>query len=123
MELPWPPSVNGYWHMFPGQSPSLAPAGKKFRRHVAALALASGIVRKQGMLAGNVAVDVIAFPPDRKVRDIDNLLKALLDALTHARIWNDDRQVADLRIRRGCLAPRGKLTVTISTLNPEGKPL
>ena len=33
-------------------------------------------------------------------RDLDNLLKGLLDALTHAGLWLDDSQVADLRIRR-----------------------
>lgn len=40
--------------------------------------------------------------------DIDNLAKAVLDALTTLRLWGDDTQVADLRItkaygtRAGC---------------------
>jgi len=40
------------------------------------------------------------FMPDRRKRDIDNTLKALLDALTHAGVWLDDSQVVDLRIRK-----------------------
>ena len=47
-------------------------------------------------LAGAVAVDIEAHMPDRRRRDLDNLLKGLLDALTHAGLWLDDSQVADL---------------------------
>lgn len=32
--------------------------------------------------------------------DADNLVKALLDALTRARVWEDDAQVWDLRVRK-----------------------
>jgi crossover junction endodeoxyribonuclease RusA len=40
------------------------------------------------------------FPPDKRKRDIDNLLKSLLDSLTHAKVWKDDNQISDLRIYR-----------------------
>ena len=32
--------------------------------------------------------------------DADNLVKSILDALTRARVWEDDGQVADLRVRK-----------------------
>ena len=36
-----------------------------------------------------------AWMPDKRVRDLDNLLKAPLDALTRAGFWVDDSQIAD----------------------------
>lgn len=46
-------------------------------------------------------VDIIAYPPDKRRRDLDNLLKAPQDSLQHAGVFHDDSQIADLRIRRG----------------------
>ena len=37
----------------------------------------------------------------RRRRDLDNILKSLLDSLTHAGVWEDDSQITDLRIRKG----------------------
>ena len=51
-------------------------------------------------ITGPVVVDIEAFMPDRRRRDLDNLLKGLLDSLTHAGVWEDDNQVVDLRIRK-----------------------
>lgn len=52
-------------------------------------------------VSGPVSVDIVAYMPDRRRRDLDNILKSLLDSLTHAGVWDDDDQVHDLRIRRG----------------------
>ena len=38
--------------------------------------------------------------PDKRRRDLDNLLKATLDSLTHAGVWSDDSQIDALSIRR-----------------------
>lgn len=43
---------------------------------------------------------VEAHVPDRRRRDMDNIKKPLLDALTHAGVWHDDCQVDDLRVVR-----------------------
>jgi Holliday junction resolvase RusA-like endonuclease len=43
-------------------------------------------------------VDVHYIPPDRRVRDIDNYLKCVFDALTHAGVWKDDSQVKRLYV-------------------------
>jgi crossover junction endodeoxyribonuclease RusA len=42
-----------------------------------------------------------AFPPDRRRRDLDNIQKPVLDALQHARVYQDDSQV-DLLVTRRC---------------------
>ncbi len=49
-------------------------------------------------IVGPVAVEIILCPPDRRRRDIDNCLKALLDSLTHAGVWEDDSQVKRLTV-------------------------
>jgi crossover junction endodeoxyribonuclease RusA len=35
-------------------------------------------------------VEILLYPPDNRRRDIDNYTKGLFDALTHARVWEDE---------------------------------
>jgi crossover junction endodeoxyribonuclease RusA len=52
--------------------------GKEFRRVV--LEVSEGVQKTEGRLSMRVEL----YPPDRRVRDIDNITKALLDACMHA---------------------------------------
>jgi len=56
---------------------------------------------------------VILYPPDARRRDLDNYMKALLDALTQAKVWLDDEQVDSLDIHRGKLVKGGKCSVRL----------
>ena len=38
------------------------------------------------------------YPPDKRKRDIDNILKALLDSLTNAKVYLDDSLIKQLDI-------------------------
>jgi crossover junction endodeoxyribonuclease RusA len=53
------------------------------------------------MFVGPVKVDIAYTQPDRRIRDLDNLAKAVLDSLTHAGAWEDDAQVHDLHVAWG----------------------
>lgn len=64
-------------------------------------------------IVGALSVTISAAPPDRRKRDLDNLLKAPLDALTHALLWQDDGQIDDLRIRRLEVEKPGRLTIVV----------
>jgi len=64
-------------------------------------------------LAGSLAVDVEIHPPDRRRRDIDNVLKALLDALQHGGAYHDDNQIVGLSIHECCPIPGGKAIARI----------
>lgn len=62
---------------------------------------------------GPLIVDVVVHPPDRRRRDIDNVQKALLDALQHAGAYSDDSQIIRLSIERGRPVDGGKTIVQI----------
>lgn len=49
-----------------------------------------------------------------KKPDLDNLNKAVLDAISDAGIWHDDRQVVDLRSRKFYTQKSGKPMVKIT---------
>ena len=52
--------------------------------------------RKQKPIEGKVAVLVVYRVKSRGRWDIDNRLKALLDAITGAQVWVDDKQIEHL---------------------------
>lgn len=94
--LPWPPSVNRYWRTVNGRM-LISAGGRKYRVEVLATALLQSIV---SVGSAPVEVSILAYYPDKRRRDIDNVLKAPLDALTHAGIWEDDSQIEALSIRK-----------------------
>ncbi|MCC7407353.1 MAG: RusA family crossover junction endodeoxyribonuclease [Phycisphaeraceae bacterium] len=108
VELPFPPSVNHYWRHFRGRM-VISEQGRSYREKVQAV-LAATNVRPAN---GRVAVRVEAFPPDRRRRDLDNLLKALCDALEHGGAFVDDSQIVWLLIRRATIVPGGKVVVRV----------
>ena len=97
LTLPWPPSLNRYYRhtAIRGQPRTLiSEDGREYRRRV------QRIVGPVLAHRGRLAVSVLACPPDRRARDLDNTSKALLDALTHAGVWDDDSQIDGLAIWR-----------------------
>lgn len=111
IELPWPPSTNRIWRNVKGKT-LLSAEGRQFRELAARYCVIAGAAGKR--LSGQLSVTVVAYAPDRRRRDLDNLLKPTLDALTHAGVWGDDSQVSDLRIRWGENCKGGKLVVLIT---------
>ena len=94
--LPFPPSVNHYWVRNKNGGLRVSAEGKTYRERV--MWKLNRAMRQP--LQGMLAVDILVDMPDKRRRDLDNLLKALLDSLTAAGVWIDDSQIADLRIRK-----------------------
>ena len=94
LTMPWPPSVNRYWRTFQGRM-IISAEGRSYRKAVADQVL---IQRGAKHYAGKLRVQIEAFRPDNRRRDLDNLLKAVLDGCTHAGVWEDDSNIVDLRI-------------------------
>jgi hypothetical protein len=44
---------------------------------------------------GDLMVEIIIYPPDKRKRDIDNVKKALFDALQCAGLYENDYQICD----------------------------
>lgn len=111
-ELPWPPSVNNYWRAVVNKKTMrpmfyVADAGKRYVRDVEAQTIGC-----RTLLEGPLRVTIWVYLPDRRTRDLDNLLKAILDACTRAGLWSDDKQIRDLRIAvRGMHRPHGKIVL------------
>ena len=45
-------------------------------------------------------VSMAIYPPDKRKRDITNLLKVIEDALTRAGVWADDSLVTELHVSK-----------------------
>jgi crossover junction endodeoxyribonuclease RusA len=111
-KLPWPPSVNHYWGV-KGKIRFVGKRGLEFRREV------MDLVPAGQCLTGRLHVKILATPPTRQRRDLDNLCKATLDALAHAGAYEDDSQIDRLEvIRLGACRP-GSLRVVITEIEQE----
>ena len=107
--LPWPPSVNHYWRVFRNRA-ILSSEGRQYRTRVCSM-----LAGAQPLL-GHLRVKVDAYPPDNRRRDIENVLKALLDAMEHGGVYMDDNQVKDLHIVWRGKAPNGRVEVEIEPM-------
>lgn len=114
LELPYPPSVNHYWRRV-GARTLISRGGRAFRTEVCS------ILRERGIrpLDGPLAVEVAVYPPDKRRRDIDNLQKALLDALAHGGAYHDDSQIFRLTVERRNVVHAGKVIVRLEAYRDE----
>jgi crossover junction endodeoxyribonuclease RusA len=108
LELPYPPSVNHYWGQS-GKNKFLGKKGKEFRIAVAEACLDAEVVALEGRLSLHVSL----YPPDHRKRDVDNVLKPLLDAMEHAGCFENDNQIDELHIIRREVEKGGSCVVLV----------
>lgn len=85
LTLPYPPSVNRYWRRV-GNRTVLSRRVRDYREKVHFLWFWHWLFHPHREIAkSSVAIRIVASPPDRR-RDLDNLLKAVLDAIEAAGI-------------------------------------
>ena len=94
IQLPWPPSVNNYWKKWNNRM-VISKEGRLYRQAVLLSVITQDAAKR---FTAPLKVVIGAARPDRRRRDLDNLLKSTLDSLTHAGVWEDDSQIIDLRI-------------------------
>ena len=114
LTLAYPPSVNTIWRRV-GSRTLLSAEGRAYRQTVADAVMLAG-VRRGFTSDQRLRVTLLACPPDRRRRDLDNLPKALFDALTHAGVWADDSQVDSLTINRMEPVRGGSVLVTVEVM-------
>jgi crossover junction endodeoxyribonuclease RusA len=94
-DFPYPPSVNAYW-LQSGKRRYISKRGVEFKKNV------HEILRKNHATFGDkpVEVSIILFPRDKRLLDIDNCCKAILDSMNGV-LFDDDQQVWKLTVERG----------------------
>jgi crossover junction endodeoxyribonuclease RusA len=118
LTLPWAPSVNAYWRHIAKWPLAgrvlISEKGRNYRTEAVGVMLDQ--LGRYPRLSGRLAVTLAVNPPDRRRRDLDNMPKAILDALTHAQVILDDSQIDDLHIVRGPPTPGGCVVVSIKVI-------
>ena len=109
--LPYPPSVNTYWR-HPTKGPLagrhlISEKGREYRSQV------MSAIGKREPLRGRLSIGIIAYAPDKRRRDLDNILKSLLDAIASAGVIEDDSQFDCIKIVRGDITDGGAVFVKI----------
>lgn len=112
LTLPKPPTENTYRRVFRGR-PVISEEGREFRRAVQRHVDIMEIEK----LSGRLAVRIEYYVPDKRKRDLDNILKALFDAMCLAGVYEDDEQIDILFVeRRTEIIKGGFVVVTIEEL-------
>ncbi len=86
---------------------SISKDGRRYREAVAAVARRAG----NPTFAEPVEVSLDLYPPDNRRRDVDNSLKSTLDALTCARVYEDDSLIRKLTVTKNVPQPPDGLAV------------
>lgn len=117
LTLPLPPSVNNYYGhhcKFRHASIYIKPKGKEYRKQVLAY-----ILKNNYQFQANIplSITIKINPSSKRKWDLDNRLKSLLDALTHAKVWEDDSLIYKLTVEKGEVVENGKVTILIERYN------
>lgn len=116
IELPWPPTVNTYYRsiVIKGSVRVLISAkGRAYRKAVFAECIRQKI---PGYGSQRLRVVIVAHPPDKRRRDIDNICKGIFDSLEQVGVYDDDSQIDDLRIVRREVSKPGRVEIMIEAI-------
>ena len=109
IELPWPVSINRYLRRA-GVRMHTTNEAKAYRRDVGWLCSAA-----PRFGSAQLTLTIIAFPPDNRRRDLDNIEKVLIDSLMHAGLFDDDSQIVEKHsYKKEPRKPHGAVMVVLS---------
>lgn len=111
LKLPYPPSINSYYGSRGGRQ-YIRREGREYRDKVMDILVPA--FHEYEAYEGPLQVWVEVHLPDRRRRDLDNISKALLDAITHSGVWEDDSQIVDLRYVRCGISKGGFVRLHIA---------
>jgi crossover junction endodeoxyribonuclease RusA len=97
LTLPFPPSVNSYYRRG-AHATYMSKGGREYKAKVAEY-IAESNSPKLG--AARLSLEIVLWPKDKRKFDIDNRIKALLDSLQDAGVFDDDEQIDQINIYRG----------------------
>jgi crossover junction endodeoxyribonuclease RusA len=104
--------MNTYWRNFRGNT-VLSKAGREFKTAVAKCVVAQEIPKFGDK---RLEVTLFLYPRSKVVTDLDNRLKAVLDGLEEAGVYDNDGQIDILMIQRGEQRKGGGVDVMIEVI-------
>ena len=110
INLPYPPSVNNMY-LTSGRRRYISKRGVEFKSAVANICKG---LRSFG--DDPIEMFIVLYPRDKRLLDIDNCCKAILDSM-QGYLYNNDQQVWKLTIERGEKIKNGGCQVTIKRYN------
>lgn len=119
MILPLPPSVNHYWgyavKRVKGRPIVHCYLTSKAQAYRDEVRLILHLCRNPATppLKGRLKAVITLHQKTRHKTDVDNFNKGLLDALTHAGVYQDDSQIDELVIKRGEIIKGGQVDVEL----------
>ncbi len=114
LELPWPVSLNAYWRICQGRL-IVSSQARAYRQKVCYMAYKL----RRAYWDKRVSMHIEAYPPDKRCRDIDNLLKITLDSLQEAKIYENDNQVERILLERKSIEKPGKIVISFSEIKDD----
>jgi crossover junction endodeoxyribonuclease RusA len=108
LELPYPPSINNYW-LTSGRRRYISKRGVEFKA-----AVANACCGLEGFDGNPVELSIVLYPRDKRLMDIDNCCKSILDSL-QGYMYDNDQQVCKLTVERGEKIKGGGCQVIITT--------
>ena len=106
LTLPYPPSMNRIWRSSKTGIYNDSKASA-YQTTVKTLAMVAGCSKP---MAGPIRLWVSLHPPGKKSIDLDNSMKAAIDAL-NGMAWLDDSQLVEIMARKAEPVEGGKLIV------------
>jgi crossover junction endodeoxyribonuclease RusA len=92
----------------------MSKAGREYKQAVADYVSCNDFPK---MGSKRLSISMIVWPRDRRIFDIDNRIKSVLDSLQDAGLFDDDSQVDELSIYRGShIVPGGSIKVMIEDI-------
>ena len=112
IELPWPPSVNRYYRHV-GPRVLISREGRRYR--MMCVSRLGGVFPK---LEGKVKLTGEFYPPDARKRDLDNVLKCMIDSLVHAGLMRDDSQIKHIDVQMmSPVPPEGAVYIKLEEIS------
>jgi Holliday junction resolvase RusA-like endonuclease len=124
--------MNDYWRALPARTKTgrlvarniLSKDGREYRVEAMRAVMMARTGQGEAVpLRENLSVTLSLHPPlsiQNRAWDIDNRIKPILDALTHARVIEDDKHVDELLVGRGSslkVRPNGTVFVVVRAMD------
>jgi crossover junction endodeoxyribonuclease RusA len=110
IHLPYPPSINHYW-LRTARGMRLSDKARAYRQEC--LGLIKAYEGERPDPKALVKVWLRVCPPDKRKRDLDNIIKPVLDVMQHAGLVEDDSQVVHLAVSKMFVSTGGKIDLEI----------